>query len=374
MFTTKKIATVSVINDLVTDNRVNKTCLTLIECGYTVVLIGRKLPNSLPLPHWNFKTVRMVLLFKKGFLFYLFFNIRLFFKLLFVKSSLLFANDLDTLLPNYLVSKLKRIPLVYDSHELFCEVPELIHSPIKKKIWLSIEKRIVPKLKNCITVNYSIAKIFEKKYNVNFKAVRNIPDTPKNFIAKTKQQLNLPLNKKIILLQGAGINIDRGAEELVEAMEFIENALLLIIGSGDVWDILKLKIKNKKLQPKILLIEKLPKVELMHYTFNADLGISIDKNTNLNYYYSLPNKIFDYIHAQLPILASRLPEIENIILRYNIGTFIDNHNPQHIAQKINELLNSNTYAEYRNNTLNVTNELNWQNEKLKLIEVIKQAQ
>ncbi len=374
MFTTKKIATVSVINDLVTDNRVNKTCLTLIECGYTVVLIGRKLPNSLPLPHWNFKTVRMVLLFKKGFLFYLFFNIRLFFKLLFVKSSLLFANDLDTLLPNYLVSKLKRIPLVYDSHELFCEVPELIHSPIKKKIWLSIEKRIVPKLKNCITVNYSIAKIFEKKYNVNFKAVRNIPDTPKNFIAKTKQQLNLPLNKKIILLQGAGINIDRGAEELVEAMEFIENALLLIIGSGDVWDILKLKIKNKKLQPKILLIEKLPKAELMHYTFNADLGISIDKNTNLNYYYSLPNKIFDYIHAQLPILASRLPEIENIILRYNIGTFIDNHNPQHIAQKINELLNSNTYAEYRNNTLNVTNELNWQNEKLKLIEVIKQAQ
>ncbi len=374
MFTTKKIATVSVINDLVTDNRVNKTCLTLIECGYTVVLIGRKLPNSLPLPHWNFKTVRMVLLFKKGPLFYLFFNIRLFFKLLFTKSNLLFANDLDTLLPNYLVAKLKRIPLIYDSHELFCEVPELINSPIKKKIWLSIEKRIVPKLKNCITVNYSIAKIFEKEYNVNFKAVRNIPDTPRNFIAKTKQQLNLPLNKKIILLQGAGINIDRGAEELVDAMEFIENALLLIIGSGDVWDILKLKIKNKKLQTKILLIEKLPKAELMHYTFNSDIGISIDKNTNLNYYYSLPNKIFDYIHAQLPVLASRLPEIENIILRYNIGTFIDNHSPQHIAQKINELLNSNTYTEYRNNTLNVSNELNWQNEKLKLIEVIKQAQ
>lgn len=374
MYTTKKIALVSVINDLVTDNRVNKTGLTLIECGYNVVLIGRKLPQSLQIPKWEFKAVRMHLLFKTGPVFYLFFNLRLFFKLLFTKCDLLVANDLDTLLPNYLVSKLKRIPLIYDSHELFCEVPELINSPIKRKIWLSLEKRIVPKLKNCITVNYSIAKIFEEKYKVNFKSVRNIPDTPLNFIPKTKQQLKLPLDKKIIILQGAGINIDRGAEELVDAMEFTSNIVLLIIGSGDVWAVLKQKIKNQHLENKIILIDKLPKAELMHYTFNADLGITIDKNTNLNYFYSLPNKIFDYIHAQLPILASRLPEIETIILRYNIGIFIENHEPKHIAQKINELLSSEEYNDYKNNTKNIINDLNWQNEKLKLIEVIKQSE
>ncbi|MGZ4043852.1 MAG: glycosyltransferase, partial [Bacteroidia bacterium] len=159
MFTTKKIAAVSVINDLVTDNRVNKTCNVLLDSGYDVILIGRVLPASLPLPNWGFKTIRMNLLFKNGPLFYLFFNLRLFFKLLLLKTDLLFANDLDTLLPNYLVSKLKHIPLVYDSHELFTEVPELLNSPFKKKIWLSIEKRIVPRLKNCITVNSSIAKI-----------------------------------------------------------------------------------------------------------------------------------------------------------------------------------------------------------------------
>ena len=374
MFTTKKIVLVSVINDLVTDNRVNKTCLTLIECNYNVVLIGRKLPNSLSIPNWGFKTIRMNLLFKSGPLFYLFFNLRLFFRLLFTKSDLLFANDLDTLLPNYIISKLKRIPLIYDSHELFCEVPELINSPAKRKIWLSIEKRIVPKLKNCITVNYSIAKIFEEKYKVDFKAVRNIPDTPKNFISKTKKELNLPIDKKIIILQGAGINIDRGAEELIDAMTFIENVILLIIGSGDVWDVLKQKIKNQHLENKVMLINKLPKAELMHYTFNADLGITIDKNTNLNYFYSLPNKIFDYIHAELPILASRLPEIETIILRYNIGTFIENHEPKHIAQKINEILSSVEYAEHKNNTKKVIHDLNWQNEKLKLIEVIKQSE
>lgn len=374
MFTKKKIATVSVINDLVSDNRVNKTCLILIECGYDVLLIGRKLSNSLPIPNWYFRAERMNFIFNSGPIFYLFFNARLFFKLLFIKNDLLFANDLDTLLPNYLVSKLKRIPLIYDSHELFCEVPELLNTTFKRKIWQSIEKRIIPELKNCITVNYSIAKIFEEKYKVSFKTVRNIPETLKQFNPKTREELNLPLNKKIILLQGAGINIDRGAEELLDAMEFLENTLLLIIGSGDVWEILKHKIKKLKLETKVLLIDKLSKGELMHYTFNANLGISIDKNTNLNYYYSLPNKIFDYIQAQLPILASRLPEIETLILRYNIGSFIDNHNPKHIAQKINEILNSNNYLEYKNNTKKVMLDINWQNEKLKLIEVINQAQ
>ena len=174
MFTTKKIAIVSVINDLVTDNRVNKTCFALKECDYDVVLIGRNLPTSLPLPNWPFKAIRMSLIFKKGPLFYLFFNLRLFFKLLIKKADLLYANDLDTLLPNYLVSKLKGIPLIYDSHELFCEVPELQNSHLKRKIWLKIEGWIVPKLKTCITVNDSIARIFSEKYKVRFHSIRNI--------------------------------------------------------------------------------------------------------------------------------------------------------------------------------------------------------
>ena len=122
MFTNKKIAVVSVINDLVTDARVNKTCFALKECEFDVTLIGRELPASLTLPEWPFTCIRMKLYFKKGPLFYFFFNFRLFFKLLFLKVDLLYANDLDTLLPNYLISKIKKIPLIYDSHELFCEV------------------------------------------------------------------------------------------------------------------------------------------------------------------------------------------------------------------------------------------------------------
>ncbi len=371
MFTTKKIAVVSVINDLVTDSRVRKTCSTLVECGYEVILIGRKLPRSLSLPSLPYKAIRMRLLFKKGPLFYLFFTIRLFLELLFTKADVLYANDLDTLLPNFIVARLKKIPLIYDSHELFCEVPELLQSPFKRNIWQQLEKRVVPKLDFCITVNQSIAKIFEDKYHVPFHVIRNISDSEKPTNLKSKQELNLPEDKKIILLQGAGINMDRGAEELVEAMQFVKSALLLIIGGGDSWPVLTQKVNDLKLNGKVKLIDKIPKNDLTHYTYLADVGISIDKNTNLNYYNSLPNKIFDYLNAGVPILASRLPEVERIIKHYNVGDFIENHQPDSIAAKLNDLLASDRLQEYRANTTKAKNELSWDIEKQRLIKVVQ---
>ena len=372
MFTTKKIAFVSVINDLVTDNRVNKSCMALIECGYDVTLVGRKLSNSLPIPNWSFKTIRFKMIFKKGPLFYFFFNFRLLFVGLINKTDLFYANDLDTLAPMFLLSKLKKKPLIYDSHELFCEVPELKYSRIKKSIWQKLEGYIIPKLKTCITVNDSIAKIYEAKYNVPFYIIRNISDFDQTFIPKSRVQLSLPEDKKIILLQGAGINVDRGAEELIDAMEFVQNAVLYIIGSGDVWENLKQKVLfNKNIQNKVVLINKLPKSELINYTFNADIGLSIDKNTNLNYLYSLPNKIFDYIQAEIPILASRLPEIENIILQYKIGDFIDDHNPKTIANKLNEMLYSQQLSSYKKYLAIAKKEITWKSEKEKLLTIIK---
>lgn len=373
MSAAKKIVLVSVINDLVTDARVNKTCMVLEESGYSVVLIGRRLPNSLPLPNWLFKAERMVLLFKRGPAFYFFFNLRLFFKLLFKKCDLLFANDLDTLWPNYLVSKLKGVPLIYDSHELFCDVPELMATPFKRKLWQRLEGKIVPKLKYCITVNNSIAAIFEKRYNVKFNVIRNIPDfSMKGFQPKTRQELGLPTNKKIIVMQGAGINIDRGSEELVDAMAQVNNAILLVIGGGDVWPLLQKKVSDKRLQDKVRLISKIPKQELLHYTCNADLGVTIDKNTNPNYYNSLPNKLFDYIHCSVPVLASHLPEIEKVIHEYGIGTFIPNHQPETIARCLNELLNSTELNIFKANTARAAAELTWEKEKHKYLEILRQ--
>lgn len=370
-----KKAIVSVINDLSTDQRVHKVCSTLSEMGFEVMLVGRKQRKSLPLAKRDYKTKRMFLLFEKGPLFYIEFQKRLFFFLLFHKADVLVANDLDTLLPNYLISKLKGIPLVYDTHELFCEVPELQQSPVKKSIWKRLEKWIFPKLKHVFTVNQSIAAIYNAEYNVPVKVVRNIPllSNQKKVSFSTKQEMNLPLDKKIIILQGAGINIHRGAEEAVLAMQFIDDALLLIVGSGDVIPVLHNMVQKHKLQHKVIFTGKVPFEKLIQYTRIADLGLTLDKDTNTNYRYSLPNKLFDYIHAGVPVLASDLVEVKHIVQSFSVGDCIDNHNPHHIADKVNAILNNDLLlSEWKKNCKIAAEKLNWENEEKVLMEVYNQ--
>ena len=367
-----KRAIVSVTNDLSTDQRVDKVCKTLQKCEFEVVLVGRQKKDSQKLANRSYSTNRLQLLFEKEAIFYAEFNIRLFFYLLFNKSDLLIANDLDTLLPNFLVSKIKRIPLVYDSHEYFCGVPELENNHLAYRVWLRIEKWIFPHLKHVFTVNNSIANLYKKQYNIDVKVVRNIPLRREKIITKTKTELGLTDNRKIILLQGAGINVDRGVEELIEAMQWINNALLLIIGGGDVIEDLKLQAVKLNLSNEILFIPKLPFEELFNYTVHADLGLTLDKDTNINYRFSLPNKLFDYINAGIPVLSSNLIEIRNIIETYNIGEILQNHQPKDIAQHINKMLADKLkMLEYKKNTHIAANELSWENEEKELIDVYK---
>jgi len=366
---TKK-AIVSVINDLATDQRVAKVCHTLTGMGFEVLLVGRKLKNSLLIDNRPYKTKRMWLLFSKGPLFYAEFNKRLFLLLLFRKADLLVSNDLDTLLPNYLASKIKGIPLVYDSHEYFTEVPELVNRKRVQRIWKGIEKRIFPKLKHVITVNDSIADLYEKAYGIRPKVVRNIPPKNKVSVTKTWKELGLPADKFILILQGSGINIDRGTEEMVEAMPYIRNAVLLIVGGGDVIDLLKRKVDELSINDSVIFKPKQHYRELMQYTSSADIGLTLDKDTNLNYRFSLPNKLFDYIHAGIPVLASPLPEIKNIIEQYKIGDFIPSHDPKMIARKVNEIIeNKAIIADWKKNLNLAVQDLSWETEERVLKQV-----
>jgi glycosyltransferase involved in cell wall biosynthesis len=366
----KKKAIISVINDLVTDQRVDRTAGVLAEMGFEVLLVGRRKTDSPRMPERQYETFRMRLLWEKGPLFYAEYNIRLFFLLLSREADLLVSNDLDTLLPNYLVHKLKRIPIVYDSHEYFTATPELVNRPKVQRVWKWIEKTIVPKLKNCITVNNSIAKLFEQDYHVPFKVVRNIPLRRKITEIPTRKMLGLPEDKKIVLLQGSGINVQRGAEEAVEAMQYIDNALLLIVGGGDVLAELKKSVGELSLQHKVMFVPRQTPEKLAGYTANADIGLTIDKDTNINYRFSLPNKLFDYIYAGVPVLATPLVELKNIIQHYEIGEFIDNHDPVYIAETIKNMLqDEKRLAFYKQNTARAASELNWDNEKQTLIEI-----
>lgn len=353
---------VSVSNDLVTDQRVFKTCLTLQEQGYDILLVGRNKKSRKKVTR-DYKTKRMKLLFHKGFLFYGEFNLRLFFLLLFSKKHLLFANDVDTLVPNYLVSKLTGTKLIFDSHELFSEVPEIQNKRFVKSVWLSIEKWIIPKLKNVITVSKSIKDHYQKLYEVEATVIRNVP------ISKKVKPKKLPFStkgKKVILYQGS-VNLGRGLELMIDAIKLLNNYILVIIGDGDIIDQLEQKVLIENLENKVKFVGKVHPKELKSLTLNADIGLSLEEDLGLNYRYALPNKLFDYIQAEVPVIVSDLPDMKDLVQQYNIGDVLSNRTPEGLANLIQSILDQ----DFGKQLSKAKEELNWQKEKSKLVAVLE---
>ncbi len=364
---------ISVTNDIITDQRVLKMAEVLSGTGNDIIIVGRQLPGSLPAGKLPYTVKRFRMLFRKGFLFYKFFNIRLFFFLLFHRSCLLVSNDLDTLLPNYLVSKIKKVRLVFDSHEYFTGVPELEDRPFVKSIWKSIERFIIPRLEYIITVNDSLADIYRDEYGIDVKVVRNIGKSYGG-TAAGRSKLGVQENDLLLVLQGRGINKERGAEELVDAIALCEGVHLLIIGAGDIIDNLKKRVVSENTGNRISFLPVMEWSEMMFYTATADAGLSLDKGDYINSRYSLPNKIFDYINAGIAVIASELPEIEAVITRYNCGLLIKSVDPRSISDIICLLRDEPGLLErLKENSVNAGRELNWENERRKVKEIYEKA-
>ncbi len=365
----KKRIIITATNDLCTDQRVQKVSLSLHKNGFEVLLIGRKLKNSLPFEA-PYSHKRLKLLFSKGFPFYAEINLRLFFSLLFSKTDIFLANDTDTLLPAYWVSKIRHKKLAFDAHELFPEVPEVTDRKYVKKVWKSIENYIFPKLKNSYTVCQSIADYYHRKYGINMAAVRNVP------YCKNTDEIT-PNNdfpgKKILLYQGA-VNIGRGLEWVIDCMPLLnEDCILVIIGTGDKLEDLKEQAERLNLQNRVFFLGKMPPENLTAYTKSADIGLCLLENRGLSYYYSLPNRVFDFMQAGVPLLATNFPEIENIVRKYETGVLTDCHDPQSLKKAITKMLNQGKFA-YSARLKELGSEFCWEKEEKVLLEVFQNLQ
>lgn len=360
----------SVTNDIFGDQRVDKVCHTLVGMGFEVLVVGRLRKNSPAITEKPYATHRFRLLFDKGPLFYAEYNFRLFLYLLFVRCDVLVANDLDTLLPNTVVSRWRRKKLVYDSHEYFCGILEVIERPRVHKIWLAIERYCFPKLDHIITVSQSIADQYKKEYGKEVLVVRNIPRKETFALTETRESLHLPANKKIAVLQGTGLHRDRGVEEIVEAMPLVDNLLLLVVGSGAVIPQVKQRVKELQIEEKVMFVPRVSPQKLFNYTSLADIGVSLDKDASPNHHYSLPNKIFEYMKAGTPLLSSDLPERKRIIVQYNAGLIVHDLSPEVLAQALKEMMdNEEAYREWKAGCVAAAFDLCWENEE-KILEKI----
>ena len=348
-------------NDFATDQRVLKSAGVFSRNNFDVVLAGR-IKRGVRKPSLPYPATLFRLFFQSSAFFYAEYNIRAFLFLVFAKYSHILANDTDTLPAAFLASKIRRKQLIFDAHELFPEVPELHQRRAIKSVWQTIENLIFPRLKYSVTVCDSIADYYASKYGIRMQVIRNIPEN-KKVVAPALHYAN----KSILLYQGA-LNKGRGLEWIIDAMPFLPHCMLVIIGSGDIESELKQRVASLGVTENVVFLGRIPATELYTYTVSAQLGLCLLENMGMSYYYALPNRIFDYLQAGVPVVATPFPEIKNIVQKYNTGILVDDYRPQQLASQIMDFLNSGFDTSH---FARVASELSWDNEARKLEEVIK---
>lgn len=360
----KKILT-SAFSNLYTDQRIEKVCKTLHENGYEVELIGNNWGGEEAMTRpYNFSRINIVSKTLKTA--YFEFNWKLYWELYGKadQNTILHANDLDALLPNYLLAEKLNIPLIFDSHEIFSEMPA-VQGKMSQKLWRYLQNKIIPNLKFMITASGSYAKWFQNKYGINPTVVQNAP-------RKIDFSIEIPENKpKILLYQGA-INPFRGIDKAILAMHHLENVMFKIAGDGPMKKEYEDLVIKENLQDKVQFLGKLLPEDLRKITLTADVGMSIEENGGESYEFSLPNKVLDCIQAKVPLILSPLPEMLNIKNQFNVGEIIKNHQPENIAAAINLILNKER-KNYQSELKKASEILCWENEEVKLLEVFEKA-
>lgn len=347
--------------DIRFDSRSSKILQTLSSNGYrtTVVMI----PESSDSPYPSGLTIRPVhvahtLPVKIRFLI---FYTKAFINALRARARVILAHELYSLPIAWAVSVFIGGRLVFDSRELYSAIAALRRRPMTQRFWTWCERFFSRRASSIITVNESLARIIRERYpRQRVYAVRNIPcHQTVDDRTRLRRRLNIPEPKKIVLYQG-GLQEGRGIGILLSLAPKFPETSFVFLGSG----ILRRTIEQVSGQfPNVHLLDAVPMTELISYTAGADIGWCMIENFGLSYYNSLPNKLFEYIMAGVPVIGSAFPEIQKIITAYDIGITADPADTAGLAEKLKRLLTDTEAARrYRAHCRTASEELTWQNE------------
>ena len=315
----------AVTNDLLTDQRVDRSCRALQEAGYGVTLVGRRLPESGGLEARGYRCVRMRLLFRRSAWFYAEYNLRLLLRLLVMKADAFYANDSDTLLACCWAARLRRrtsagekIRLLFDAHELFPDVPELVEKPRVQKVWKWVERHCLPHVDAAFTVSRSVAEEYRRRYGVEMTVVRNLPEK-EHLEPVTPSPTRRRCGPHVLLDQGA-VNVGRGVRELIDVMRLLPQCRLEVIGDGDLLEELRAYTATLPWANYIDLYGRMLPKYLHKITGSMSLGVCLLEDLGESYRCALPNRIGDFAQAGVPLLATGFVEIRRVLEEYGIGT------------------------------------------------------
>lgn len=352
-----------VTNELAHDRRMDRICRTLSRHNFDVTLVGRCYKNSPALlPSIPYQTARMRHWFRSGIFFYIEYQIRLFRLLFFRQADAICCVDLDTIIPCLIVARMKRLPVLYDAHEYFTQVPELNGRRVVKMIWSIIGKCCVPRMDRCYTVGDEIAIALQDEYKKPFDVIRNMP-----YADHTIQERKSPV-AKVIWYHGA-LNVGRGLPEMILAMHLLKDCSLWIAGDGDIRDDLHTLVKREKLEDRITFIGWVSPDNLMDRMQAATVGINLLDRNSLSYYWSAANKAYDYIQAGLPAVHMDFPVYVALNEQGPVGTLISSLDIHEIASAIQSLMQSERWLSVHHRLLEIRHQFSWEKEAEKLVKI-----
>jgi glycosyltransferase involved in cell wall biosynthesis len=328
--------------------------------NFDVTIIGSNTRKPPKLQSRKFKQHRIKTFFKKGFLFYSEFNLRLLIFLLKNRFDIVYSVDLDTILTGYCLKRIKGIPYIFDAHEYFTELPELINRTFVQKVWRYIENLAVPSAESCVTVNMELAEIFKEKHGQNFLVVRNTPIVIQNCTF---------YKENIFIYQGA-LNEGRGVEQLIEMMKYFPKYRLEIAGDGPLRVTLQ-KLKDKLKLDNVIFHGMLNAEELRQLTSKAMVGFNLLLGESLNYYYSLANKFFDYVMLETPVITMDFPVYSRLLKEHEVGILLESLDVNKLVTATNNMiLDPIQYDLFVDNCKRAKKKWNWEIDSKQLDELI----
>jgi len=332
-----------VFTDLPYDFRVYREVCTLQKSGHDVTVVSTRFGDeSLP-PAWQDIDVRLIDIDRTQ-------SLRVLYPRFWQQATKLasqeradvyHAHDLDALWPACRAARRNDAALVYDSHELFCEQSSLVHRPAIAFSWRLIEGRLIKRAHRVITVAPSISTQLQQTYNLDQAPVvlRNVPPYRKPVASSyLRQRLGIPTAAPLALYQG-GFLTNNGLAEQITAMQHVDEAAhLALLGSGPTEQELRDLTSRLGLQDRVHFLPRVPFQALHEVTCSADIGLCIIKPAGRSFAWSMPNKLFEYMMAGLPVVGGDTPEIRRVIEETEAGIVVDPLHPEAMGAGINQLL------------------------------------
>jgi len=291
-----------------------------------------------------------------------------------LKASVIVANDLPMLPVAAKLADACGAHLVYDSHELYSEQE---FPAVERMRWQAVERKFINRCNAVITVNESIADELQSRYGLSgvhviLNAERcSAPPIPSRYWHET---FGLPAEAMVLLFQG-GLSANRNLDQMVLAMLGLPNPSvhLILLGDGELQTTLAKLVQRHQLTDRVHLHPAVPQDRLLSLTAAADAGIIPYQAICLNNLYCTPNKLFEFIAAGLPILASDLPEIRRIVVGQDIGKVGDLGQAEHIRAMIHDFFATPTrLVNWRRNLQIAQGRVCWEVEEKKLLRIYEQ--